>query len=111
MHRLRSVRARVPRRSDLPRRQRARRVEAVHPTKRRNGAAVSGDHGEKRTAREGVRRKYSIRLASYDFNLTTLLQIDRPIRAIQERLPARVLRIAELDREQRAALWPHGLLN
>jgi hypothetical protein len=34
-----------------------------------------------------------------------LLQIDRPVRMAQERLPAFVLRIAELERYQRAALW------
>lgn len=32
------------------------------------------------------------------------LQIDRPVRGVHERLPAHVLRLAQLDREQRAAL-------
>ena len=40
-----------------------------------------------------------------------LLQIDRPVRAVQERLPTLVLRIAQLDAQQRAAFglggWAH----
>src|SRR5262245_35257372 len=50
MHRLRSLRPRVPGRGHLSPGQRARAVEGLHRAKRRNGDAVTGHHGKERAA-------------------------------------------------------------
>jgi hypothetical protein len=45
----------------------------------------------------------------YDLHL--LLQIDRPVRIVEECLPTRVLRVAEFDRQERTALRTNRLLD